>query len=229
MKKIINLFSSRKQSLLTKKQDLYEEGRKVSTEIFESFFNSQPQRVQILLEKLQHLSDLHNLAGNIIDQNNKKGTNSTLYVVGTKFLDECFEYLTSMDDKEVFHYVTGLKFGDIYTLDNIQKVKLKHQSSCGAETDSRSSAQSIINIDRFGHFLHATFHTHPAKATNPSSDDIKDLREFTRGGYKTIGGIFTMDGFIRFYSLMPFEVQIYGKGVKKIDDNLYKFTNRNKA
>ena len=72
MKKMLNIFTVRKHCLLTKKKELYEEGRKVSAEIFESFFNSQPERAQIQLEKLQHLSDLHSLTEKIIDQNYKK-------------------------------------------------------------------------------------------------------------------------------------------------------------
>jgi hypothetical protein len=132
-----------------------------------------------------------------------------------------------MGKNEVFHYVTGMKLGNVLTLDSMQKVKLKEQSYCGAVTDEQSTAEAIINMDRFGHHLHATFHSHPAGIGSPSSTDSADLRELIAGGHKLIGGIFTMDGYLRFYSPIPFELIIYGKGVEKINENFYKLTKSN--
>jgi hypothetical protein len=229
MKKIIDLFGLRRNSLMEKRGQIYTEGRKVSQEIFDTVFESDPERTQILLEKLYHLRDVYNLTGKIISQtqDNGKDGHKLTFVVGTKFLYECYEYLTSMGKNEVFHYVTGMKLGDVLTLDNMQKVKLKEQSYCGAVTDEQSTAKAIINMDRFGHHLHATFHSHPAGIGSPSSTDLTDLRELIAGGHKLIGGIFTMDGFLRFYSPLPFELIIYGKGVEKINENFYRLTKNN--
>jgi hypothetical protein len=45
------------------------------------------------------------------------------------------------------------------------------------------------------------------------------------GGYNAIGGIFTRDGQIRFFShKLPFMVEVYGKGVEQIEDTLFRFT-----
>ena len=229
MKKIINLFGLRKNSLIAKREEIFNEGKKVSEEIFKSVFDLNPDRTQIFLEKLKHLSDIYHLTENIISQtqDNENDNNKLIFAIGTKFLYECYKYLTSMGKNEVFHYVTGMRLGNVLTLDNMQKVELKEQSYCGAVTEEQSTAEAIINIDKFGHHLHATFHSHPAGMTGPSSTDLADLRELIRGGYKIIGGIFTMDGFLRFYSLIPFELIIYGKGVEKINENFYKLTKNN--
>jgi proteasome lid subunit RPN8/RPN11 len=229
MKKIIDFFSCRKSSLITKKDEIYSEGKKVSQEIFETMFESDPERTQILLEKLYHLSDIYHLTEKIIShtQDNEKNNHQLAFAVGTKFLYECYEYLTSMGKNEVFHYVTGMKLGNVFTLDNMQKVKLKEQSYCGAVTEEQSTAEAIIAMDRFGHNLHATFHSHPVGITHPSSTDLDDLRGLLQGGHKLIGAIFTMDGFLRFYSIVPFELIIYGKGLEKINENFYKLTKSN--
>ena len=229
MKKIINLFGLRKSSLITKKEEIFNEGKIVSEEIFKSVFNLNLDRTHIFLEKLKHLGDIYHLTDNIISQtqDSKRNNNKLVFAVGTKFLYECYEYLTSMGKNEVFHYVTGIRLGNVLTLDNMQKVKLKEQSYCGAVTEEQSTAEAIINIDKFGHHLHATFHSHPAGIGSPSSTDLDDLKGLIQGGHKIIGGIFTMDGFLRFYSLMPFELIIYGKGVEKINENFYKLTKNN--
>ena len=229
MKKIINLFGLRKNSLIEKKEEIYSEGKKVGDELFKTVFDLNLDRTRIFLEKLKHLGEIYRITENIIShtQDNEKNNNKLIFAVGTKFLYECYGYLTSMGKNEVFHYVTGMKLGDVLTLDSMQKVKLKEQSYCGAVTDEQSTAEAIINMDRFGHHLHATFHSHPAGIGSPSSTDLTDLRELIAGGHKLIGGIFTMDGYLRFYSPIPFELIIYGKGVEKINEHFYKLTKSN--
>lgn len=229
MKNIIDFFSVKKSSLISKKEEIYDEGKKVSQEIFETVFESDPERTQMLLEKLHHLSDIYHLTEKIITQaqDNGKNNHQPTFAVGTKFLYDCYEYLTSMGKNEVFHYVTGMRLGNVLTLDNMQKVKLKEQSYCGAVTEEQSTAEAIITMDKFGHTLHATFHSHPVGITQPSTTDLDDLRGLFQGGHKLIGAIFTMDGFIRFYSPLPFELIIYGKGVEKINENFYKLTKNN--
>jgi len=149
-----------------------------------------------------------------------------VYVTGSLFLYQCFKYLTSMGENEGLHFVTGIKLGRIMTLDYMQKVVIKSQSQVHAEADLNSLFQHLIFADeRFGHYFHAYFHSHPGNNSHPSGFDMDYQIRLEAGGYKTIGGIFTRDGQMRFFShKLPFIIEIYGKGVEQIDDTLFRFT-----
>ena len=243
--------------LLRHKKLCEQEARLIANNLGNSLFASDTETLQTFLEKLEHLRELYRLTDKLIDLRKRpakgrdklvdgeKGTETSedkhidaekgsetssdklIFSVGTKFLYENYRYLSSAGDKENFVYISGIQIGNVCTLDIMQKVRLKVQTSYGAETEEKSTAESIIDLDRFGHQLYATFHSHPKGFTTPSSTDQKDLRELLNGGYKLIGAIFTLDGFLRFYGLVPFEVTIYGKGVEKINENLYRLTHIN--
>ena len=149
-----------------------------------------------------------------------------IYVTSSLFLYNCFKYLTSMGENEVMHFVTGIKFGHIRTLDYMQKVTMKHQSPVHVETDINSVFRVLGMMDEeFGHYLHAYFHSHPGSFSSPSEIDINYQKRLEAGRYNTIGGIFTRDGQIRFFShKLPFIVEVYGKGVEQIENTLFQFT-----
>jgi hypothetical protein len=48
-----------------------------------------------------------------------------------------------------------------------------------------------------------------------------------KGRYPTIQAIFSDDGYIRFFGgQKPFTIQVYGTGVKKIDERTYRLGGR---
>lgn len=149
-----------------------------------------------------------------------------VYLAGSLFLFQCFKYLTSMGENEVLHFVTGIRLGRIMTLDYMQKIVIKSQSRFHANADLDSLFQQLISAEeQFDHYFHAYFHSHPGSFSRPSDVDMDYQRRLEAGGYETIGGIFTRDGQIRFFShKLPFMIEIYGKGVEQIDDRLFRFT-----
>ena len=149
-----------------------------------------------------------------------------IYITSRLFLYNCFKYLTSMGKNEVMHFVTGIQFGHIRTLDYMQKVIMKCQSPVHVETDINSLFKVLGMMDEeFGHYLHAYFHSHPGSFSSPSSIDMDYQKRLEAGNYNAIGGIFTRDGQIRFFShKLPFIVEVYGKGVEQIEDTLFRFT-----
>ncbi len=144
------------------------------------------------------------------------------YRIGSLFLKECFDYLTSSTE-EVIHLVTGTELeNNIFILDRLEKIKYQ-ASVLGAKADVKDLFKKLIELDeKYGHLLLAVFHSHPfggVVGTCPSGIDRNLQNNLEKCGYKTIQAVFSRDGFIRFFSnKLSFEIEIYGKGVEKISE-----------
>jgi hypothetical protein len=156
------------------------------------------------------------------------------YVVSSMFLAFCFSYLTSQPKHyERLHLVTGKKLSaQCRSLDLMSKVALSEQSEVGAVADQAALSEALADMGRWGHALHAMFHSHPghgALATLPSSTDLETHERYERGGVPLVGCIFARDGTLRFfrYSPDPFSITIYGTGIVPIneDEHVYKLQN----
>ncbi len=148
-----------------------------------------------------------------------------LYVCSSMFLYDCYGDLVD-GAEERMHYVTGITAGNVHVLTRIVKFGLQSNSVVHADGDPETSLKALLELDRFGHSLLGLFHRHPgagAGATFPSSHrDLVTQQNYEDGGHKTIGAIFTADGFVRFFgSKKEFETAVYGKGVTKVGDNLW--------
>ena len=78
-------------------------------------------------------------------------------------------------------------------------------------------------IERDGHALHAMWHSHimrGASSTRPSGVDIANQERFCAMGWdEVIGGIFSLDGYVRLFSTVrDFTVSLYGNGADLITD-----------
>ena len=151
------------------------------------------------------------------------------YVVGSLFLRECFGLLVrerAKKDIEVLYYVTGVDVGGVLVLDKILAPDLSTQSGSYVSAEHSSSNQIFLELEDYGHGLHAWLHNHlgtGAFATLPSPTDLTTQERLEKGGYRAIGGIFSEDGFLRFFSnKSEFNVVVFGKRVKRIDDYLFK-------
>ncbi len=158
------------------------------------------------------------------------------YQVSSLFLKESWEYLVSAPSRsERLHLVTGTVTQEgTKVLSKMQKLKLKDQSPFYVKADDRDAHQTIISLEEdFGHFVLGMFHSHMSKgagSTSPSSVDAAFLERMEKLGCNCLGGIFSLDGFVRFYARQNFELHVYGKGVIKIHDNpsdkLFQISNR---
>jgi hypothetical protein len=150
------------------------------------------------------------------------------YVVSTIFLADCCAYLTQ-GRAEWLHAVTGVRLGScFYTLDRMIPLDLIVQSAARATADPAAVFQAIRNLADSGHVLHAVFHSHRMRGVpGPSSIDRELQHRLDRGGYPAIQAIFSDDGFVRFFAgEKPFEIKIYGTGAEKINERVYKLTDR---
>ena len=183
-----------------------------------------PEQARATLEILLKLTDVRRLVRDTISS--LATLESTpVYTVGSWFLKDCFNYLVR-EEVEALHYVTGIQFANTFTLDKMVTFEMNRQTVVSARGDINSTHKVLIEMEEYGHKLHACFHSHPGQgqaATFPSSVDLDYQARLEKGGYAAIGGIFSRDGYFRAFSLNnPFRISVYGKGVERIDDKLYR-------
>ena len=148
-----------------------------------------------------------------------------IFVTSSIFLQDCFGLLTGTPEENL-HAVTGLVLGRVRILQRIVPLQLSLQSVAGATADNESLAAELIRLNEFGMLPLAYFHSHPSSgvsATMPSGTDRRTQTTMETSGAKIIGGIFSRDGFVRFYAngFAP-QVRVTGKRVKEIDKNVYR-------
>ena len=106
----------------------------------------------------------------------------------------------------------------------MEKLKYDRQSPAYVMADKTDSHQKIVSLaEDFGHYVLAVFHSHTSKgisSTTPSSIDHQFLRRMAQLGCHCLGGIFSLDGYVRFFKEKEgFDIDVYGKGVEKISDH----------
>lgn len=148
------------------------------------------------------------------------------YWIDHFFLRDCLNFMDDGKD-EMMLFVTGTHMTNVRVLSKIVPFKHASRSPVYAKGDITSAATSLIGLDEHGYQLHAWFHTHPGKghgATHPSGIDIDHQTALEQAGYPAIGGIFTRDGCVRFFSCgFKFAVEAHGSRIEQIDELTYKF------
>ncbi len=150
------------------------------------------------------------------------------YAISSLFLHECFRELTR-DDKEQFFFITGSEIEGVFVLDQRAEFSHEKRTMMGVTADPRSTHRLLIKLEQFGHKLLAHFHSHPgmgADATSPSGTDEKFQERLESAGHIAVAAIFSRDGFVRFLRIdQKLEIEIYGEGVEKREDNIFRLTN----
>ena len=193
------------------------------SDIKESASHLDKVKARTAFDSLLKMADVQNMLSNAEEVlKNQKSTPT--YLVSSWFLHKCYRYLMSYD-VEALHFVTGMEIEGGFTLDKMIKVGMSRQTPVSAVGDITSTHQALLKIESYGHRLVACFHSHPScgpGATIPSSTDIDYQARQENGGYVAIGGIFSRDGYFRVFSLdIPFKLEVYGKGVQRINDKLF--------
>lgn len=136
----------------------------------------------------------------------------------------------NQQDEESLHLMSGIVLGEEIILDMIISVKLAYSSIGGVRADPDDNLKKLVLLDDYGFALYAVFHIHPSdglRSSHQSPIDEKFQETMERGGYKSILGIFSRDGFLRFYRTKDdFKIKIIGKGLEVIDEKskIYKIT-----
>jgi len=206
------------------KRWLEQERRNLINQIDEACKEVNEQRASYSLKWLLKIGQLRKVSEFLVSEKERKVPS---YIVGSWFLRDSYLYLTR-GTVECFHYVTGISFNNVYTLDRIVQVKMDHQTLVSAQVDSISSHKALCKMDEYGYRLLGHFHSHPGRgprATFPSGIDLSYQERLEQGGYRAVGAIFSQDEYVRFFpENKDFEITVYGKGVKQIDRKLFCLT-----
>ena len=148
-----------------------------------------------------------------------------LFVINSLMLHDCFKQLMRTEE-ESLHAITGYIIGNIRSLERIISLSLRRQSVAGATAENQSVANEFIELYEFGLRPLAYFHSHPGcgvGATRPSGTDRQTQSTMEQSGGEIIGGIFSRDGFVRFYAnkVKP-NVRVLGKKVSNVEKNVYR-------
>ena len=149
------------------------------------------------------------------------------FVCGAWFLRQCQRQLTTTEN-EAMTYVTGLAMANLRTLDQILEFNYAEQTTCFVSADPESGRNALRTLHEEGQELLAWFHSHPGrgvKATAPSSEDMDHQSDLEKGGYQAIGGIFTRDGHVRFFSTgLQFRIDVIGDRAEQVDETVFRIT-----
>lgn len=153
----------------------------------------------------------------------KPGT--LVFATDAWYLRDLQRKLTPKRDEDAV-YVTGPTIEGVRVLSRTCEFDLDERSPVYARGNSQSCLASLLRILDNGNDMHAIAHSHPgsgASATQQSNIDMGHLCGIQRAGAKTIGVIFTRDGFLRFFTYnTPFVVHVTGKGVVRVQENVYR-------
>jgi hypothetical protein len=168
----------------------------------------------------RHVLDIQYSASSLGDQR-------TVHVVNASCIYDMYRQLISSQHEQI-RFVAGSRIGAFITMERPIELKLDSASLGHASANPEFTRKLLIECEKFGSVFAAFFHAHPGNGpenTRPSSIDLATQEGYERGGYRAIGGIFSRDGYLRFFThAMPFQVKIIGKGIENEGSCLYRLT-----
>ncbi|MDD5242467.1 MAG: hypothetical protein PHU49_00475 [Syntrophorhabdaceae bacterium] len=187
--------------------------------ILEHMLGHDMQSARLRYEKACLLSSVHQDLCHIL------GDPAPEYIVSSLFLVQSHRVLASCPDENML-IATGKDFGPVKIIDTQVSVEVSEQSKVFVRADSDSLGKALCSLDDYGHKLLAWFHSHPGTgpaSVNPSATDLDTQNRLERGGYPVVGGIFSRDGYVRFFSIKNrfSSIRIYGKLVEKKDETTF--------
>ena len=165
-----------------------------------------------------------------LDASNAQVSSVPRYLFSSMFVAEIFDYLDDGTPDEKFCYCTGVIDKKTNTIlpAKLLGPEMSVRNPGYVKGDPCSIHSVLSELDEWHHAMLAQCHMHPGAgpdSTHPSSIDLRNHLGL-EANYPVIGAIFVRDGFVRFFSAeKEFEVEVYGKGVRKIADKLYYIEN----
>lgn len=149
------------------------------------------------------------------------------FKVGSEILYKAFNKLNSIKTESIL-YAVGNNYGNSYSIERLIDLELDQSELGYAKANDIFSSKALIDLEEYGSLLTCYFHAHPSRginSNNPSSTDFSNQERLEKGNYKTIGGIFSRDGYLRFFSdKLQYKISISGKGVENVSKGVYKLT-----
>lgn len=217
---LINIESLRlqKDSLSTKIQGLYPQLRQSVSQ----FEFDQAERI------FSELINLNRIGQTIEEITNKLSANISgipTYLFGSDLLYEAYQKLGSIPTESIL-YASGNQFANCFAVERLIPLELESSGYGSASANLSFSTNVLIELEKYGSLLCCYFHMHPGRgiqSNHPSSIDLSTQATLETGNYPSIGGIFSRDGYLRFFSdKKPFKIVISGKEIVNVGKNSYK-------
>jgi len=212
------------EDLMSQKSQLIDRVRELEGQLSQSLRSFEFDLAQKLFEQIIDLQKII-MVTDEINARLDAGVNRPSYLAGTTLLHEAFSLLSQLKSESIL-YVAGNRFGSAYMLSRLIPPDLDRSEPGYAAVNSESSLHKLGDLERHGSLLCAYLHMHPGRgngSTLPSSIDSSCQKRLEKGGYPVIGGIFSRDGYLRFFSdQLPFDVSLSGKGVDHVGKDLFK-------
>ena len=150
------------------------------------------------------------------------------FLISSLKAKEIYDYLMTDGQNEKMCYLTGVHDTETntYIPTDILKPAMDVQNPVFVHGDRYSILHTLSSLDAFSHAMVLQCHKHPGSgiaSTLPSGTDRSNHRDL-EAFYPVVGAIFVRDGHFRFFSAKrPFRVEIYGKGVTRIDRKSFCF------
>lgn len=157
-------------------------------------------------------------------------SNVPTYILSSRKAREIYESLMDDTENETFVYSTGVidKTTNTYIPTEVLAPKMAERGPAHARGDQRSINDLLCSLDENSHTILLKCQRHPGtglSAISPSNVDLRTHRDL-EACYPVVGAIFVRDGHFRFFSAgRKFKIEIYGKGVRRIDDRTFCFQN----
>lgn len=139
-------------------------------------------------------------------------------------LHRCYSYLTD-GPAEHLHLMTGIRREQCFVMTDMVTLDGVDRGITRAFAEAPDVGKALRILDSFGAMCLGVFHSHPGTgiaSTSPSPTDLRNQQTWERA-YPIVGAIFARGGHIRFFkSSLPLQVEVHGKRVRKIDENLFK-------
>ncbi len=185
------------------------------------------EKANIIYSRICDNSQTKQVLSDVTNELTSSGNNVSEFVVGSELLYKAFHKLCAIPTESIL-YASGNCFGDSYTIERLIDLKLDQSKYGYAKANLEFSSQVLIGLEKYGSLFTCYFHAHPGRGINsnfPSSIDYANQDRLESGKYKTIGGIFSRDGYLRFFTdKLEYKIIISGKGVEYVSEGVYKLT-----
>jgi len=222
-----SLFESKYERISSHNQLLLERSRKLLSEmqrlVLEDFdFEGAKQ----LLTRLTDVGEMRQLLMELSSAETVS-EDTPNFVIASEVLYLAYRKLCKIPTESIL-YAVGSRYGNVFTVERLVPLKLDKSEIAYASADLAASSKVLIDLELYGSLLTCYFHAHPGRgsgANHPSGIDTNNHARLEKGNYRTVGGIFSRDGYLRFFTdKMPFKITISGKGVDCVGPNLWKLT-----
>jgi len=180
-----------------------------------------------IFDRLGDFSQMRLLLSDLSREFEAQGDGTPTFAIGSEILYTVYRQLCEIPTESII-FAVGSRYGNAYTVERLAPLKMEKSEVGYACADLQSSTKTLIDLEPYGTLLTCYFHAHPGRggsANNPSGIDINNHKRLEQGNYHTVGGIFSRDGYVRFFTdQMPFEIRLSGKGIDHVAKNLWKLT-----